>query len=301
MRLLVFGSGLLGGYMARAAPARNHQVVLADLRPGEVAGLPVMAADITRREEVEGAISAAAPDCVILTAAYTSVDGCEKEREASMKVNGAAPGLVAEACRAAGVHLIHISTDYVFDGRKGMYGERDRPAPASHYGRTKLEGERRVAAVRGSHAIARTSALYGWSPAKQSFASWVVAELRAGRPVNLYTDQYTSPTHAGNLAECLIALAGRRAKGVFHAAGGSRASRYGFGLAAAGVFGLDPSLVRPVTTAERPQPAARPPDSSLSVRKVEEAAGVRMLTSEEGLRRMRDEEKDFNGPGDGPP
>src|SRR5262249_8374140 len=154
---------------------------------------------------------------------------------------------------------VHLSSEYVFDGTVGPYTEDDPPNPISVYGRTKLESEHILAALAPSWAVARTTVLFGYAPsARPNFVLWLLDRLARPQPCPVVADQVGSPTLADNLAEMVLALAPCDARGIYHTVGASRLSRHAFAQLAARTFGLDESLVEPITTAELRQPAPRP-------------------------------------------
>ncbi len=170
--------------------------------------------------------------------------------------------------RAAGAHLIHVSTDYVFDGQDGPYDEEARPNPSGVYARTKWLGEEAVRLLAGSWAIARTAVVYGYPPSQRpNFGSWLLGTLREGKTARLFVDQFVSPSLALNVAEQLAELAERRLPGIWNVSGAEVVNRMHFGEALADVFGLDRRLLVPITLAEAGMASPRPPRSGLRVDK----------------------------------
>jgi dTDP-4-dehydrorhamnose reductase len=222
------------------------------------------------------------PDYIVLTAAMTNVDRCESDPERAWKANALGPKKVALAAREAGSRLIHVSTDYVFDGEKGMYREDEATSPINCYGQSKLAGERFVLEICPNSVIARTSVLYGWNPARLNFVTWAMEEMKRGSRINIVTDQYNSPTLASSLAEVLFEI--KDEQGIFHACGSERISRYDFTIKVAKAFGLDESLINPISSDQLSWKAKRPRDSSLDVSMISRL--VKPLNIEEGLRAM---------------
>jgi dTDP-4-dehydrorhamnose reductase len=292
------GNGLLGAKLTELA-GRSSRVVSADIQDGpsvESHNLTYVRADITDPAQVDSLLRRAKPEAVFHTAAFTDVDGCETRREAAWSVNVSGTENLAAACRRHGVRLIHLSTDYVFDGIAGPYSETDEPNPVSYYGKTKLESERVVQSLLPDALIARTMVLYGYSAgARPNFVTWLVAALKRGTPVRIVTDQSGNPTLADDLARALLLMFERRASGIIHAAGGERMNRFDFALKTAGIFGLDASLISPTTSAEFKQAATRPLRSGLRTDKIEREFGFRFSTAAEGLRVVR-EQMDAAGP-----
>jgi dTDP-4-dehydrorhamnose reductase len=270
MRLLVTGgAGMLGRAVVDAARRLGHEVVApasADL-------------DIRNADVVRDVLAAAAPAAVINCAAWTDVDGAEAHEAAALAVNGAGAGNVALGAAEAGARIVHVSTDYVFDGAKqAPWVESDPVAPLSAYGRTKLAGEQEVAAANPDHAIVRTAWLFG--AGGRNFVSTMI-ELAAGRDeVSVVTDQVGRPTWTRHLAPALVELAERRGDvGVFHASGPGECSWYEFAIE---IFDRAGLLVRvlPVTSERFPRPARRP---AYSVLGTEREPGVHLPPWQDGL------------------
>lgn len=283
MRVLVIGTGLLGSKILKIK--KDYELHGAfHTNPPNLKG-ELYRLDITQKNSVLDLVSRISPDVSILTSAFTNVDGCEKERETAHEVNVTGPENVAIACERTGSKLIHISTDYVFDGEKGLYTEEDSPNPISYYGKTKLLGEEKVKGILEDYVIARTSVIYGME--KKNFAMWIVDELRKGNKIRIVTDQYVSPTLNTDLAEQIYALLERDGQGLYHTAGGERISRYDFAVKLAVGFGLDKNLIIPIKTEDLNWTARRPPDSSLDVSKI---SGIKKpLSIEEALTRLKEE------------
>ena len=288
-KILVLGAGLLGsriiGQLAGSCEVHGADV---DNSLGEP-GCEFHTLDITSRKAVTDLITSVRPAAVFHTAAITNVDRCEVDRAQALRVNGTASGHIALACAKVDAYLCYISTDYIFDGKQGMYKEGDPPKPLSAYGESKLLGETEVRCLgdRWRWMIARSSILYGAYRKRFNFASWIIDELRAKRPIQVVTDQAGSPTLADDLAGAVLDLWKKGATGIYHVAGHEPASRHDFALKVCEVFGLDKGLVTPVRTGELKQRAQRPENSSLDVSKVEGALGRRMLDVRGGLERMK--------------
>lgn len=199
-------------------------------------------------------------------AAFTNVDKCEVEKDKAYEINAKATENIAKTANEIHAKMIYISTDYVFDGEKGMYSEEDETDPINYYGSTKLEGEKAVIENCNDYIIARTSVIYGAN--KKNFATWVINELKDGRKINIITDQWVSPTLNIDLAEQILALIEKDEYGIFHTAGGERISRYDFVIKLAEIFGFNKELVNPTTSDKMKWIARRPRDSSLNVSKI---------------------------------
>ena len=210
------------------------------------------------------------PDWIINTAAITNVDLCEDERFNARRINVEIVRDLATLCGANDIGLLHLSTDYVFDGNRGPYSENNPTSPISHYGELKLESEQIVLNEIGRGIVVRTMWLYGYSPrARPNMITWPLDALLKGNIVNVVGDQWGNPTYGPDLAYCLSELCRRNAYGLWHVAGGSFMTRYQQVSEMANFFSLDSSLVNSITTKELEQPAARPLISGLNTAAVE--------------------------------
>ncbi len=243
---------MLGIDVSRAAEDAGHEVV----------SLTRAQLDVTDRAAVIEAIGGARPDAVINCAAWTNVDGAESESARATAVNGPGAGHVAAAAAEAGAWIVHVSTDYVFDGEKsGPYVESDPVGPVSAYGRSKLEGERAVAAAAPQkHTIVRTAWLFG--AGGKCFPRTILRAASERPELTVVCDQLGCPTFTGHLAEALVALAERRTPGLLHVAGAGQCSWHEFAAAIVAAAELD-CPVRPITSAEYPLAARRPANSVL--------------------------------------
>lgn len=263
-RILVIGhKGMLGADLMDGLRAEW---------PGaEVLGLDLPEIDITDSTSVRGGLEAARPDAVINCAAYTDVDGCERETELALAVNASGPGLLARAAATLDARLIHISTDFVFDGRKGApYVEDDPPAPLSVYGRTKLEGERAVAREGGEWVIARTAWLYG--ARGRNFVDLMVRLARERGDISVVTDQVGSPTWTKDLAAALIAILRSNVSGIYHTVNAGACSRYEQVEEIVRILGL-PTRLAPADSSAFPRPAQVPANSPLDTAKLTRDTG----------------------------
>jgi dTDP-4-dehydrorhamnose reductase len=253
MRLLVTGgAGMLGQAVATAATRLGHDVVA--LSRAEL--------DVTDADHVRRVIAAAEPRAVINCAAWTDVDGAETAEAAATAVNGEGAGNVARAAAETGARLVHVSTDYVFDGAKSApWVESDPVGPIGAYGRSKLAGEEEVAAAGGEHAIVRSAWLFG--AGGRNFVDTMLALGGEHDEVSVVTDQVGSPTWTGHLAEAVIELAERRGDvGIFHAAGAGACSWYELAVEVFDRAGVR-CRVLPTTAERYARPAPRPSYSVL--------------------------------------
>lgn len=238
--------------------------------------------DLLDRASVLRALAEKEPDVIINAAAYTAVDKAEEEADVAMRVNAGGAAFVAEAAASLEVPLLHVSTDYVFDGRLDRsYREDDPTGPTGAYGRSKLAGEEHVAAIHRDHAIFRTAWVY--SPFGANFVRTTLRLGETRSEVAVVADQLGNPTSALDIADALIAIAARLAvdpdpalRGVFHLSGQGEATWADVAeatFAAASCLGRPSVHVRRITTAEYPTPARRPANSRLDNTKLRERFG----------------------------
>jgi dTDP-4-dehydrorhamnose reductase len=240
--------------------------------------------DIANRSDVKSLISSFQPDVILNAAAVTNVDWCESNREEAWKANVSAVKNLAEASRKVGAQLIHVSTDYIFDGKNGPYDETAKPNPLGYYGKTKLASENAIRSAMIRHTIVRTMVLYGSGiGVKANFALWVVNSLKAGKQIQVVDDQHGNPTFVGDLAMAMIKAFELNREGIFHVGGGDQLSRYDFARQAAEVFNLDASLIKRIKTSDLAQASPRPMISGFITLKAETQLGMHFLTAKEGL------------------
>jgi dTDP-4-dehydrorhamnose reductase len=282
MRALVIGaSGQIGGHLLAELARRGHAAV-GTRRGFAVPGLPSL--DIANDAHVRQAIADVRPGAVFLPAGFTWVDGCEKDPERAFRENRDLPLAVARAARDAGALFVHFSTDYVFDGKDGPYGEDAPASPVSVYGRAKLEAEERLRAEVPAHVIARTTTVYGPELQGKNFVFQVVAKARKGETMQVPHDQVSTPSYGPDVARAVVELVEARARGTFHVAGPDLIDRAAFGRLACEVLGLDPRTIVPVATADLGQPAARPLRGGLRCDKLASLGlDVRLRDAREGL------------------
>ncbi|MBL0406301.1 dTDP-4-dehydrorhamnose reductase [Microvirga aerilata] len=269
--ILVFGSGgQLGQELA--ALARQRGLALRGLTRAQV--------DIANPSQVENALAEARPSVIINAGAYTKVDRAEAEPAEAMQANATGPGVLAKACAAAGLPLIHVSTDYVFDGSQpGTYRESDPIAPLGVYGRSKAAGEHAIREILSEHVIVRTSWVYGVYGA--NFLKTILRLAGEREELRIVADQRGCPTSTADLAEALLAVAqalgkGRAVFGTYHFAGSGATTWHGFAqriVAAQQPFTGRFVPVLPIRTDEYPTPAQRPANSELDSSRFSETFG----------------------------
>jgi len=253
-------------------------------------GVDYISCDITNREKVKKTVYDFCPDYIVNAAAYTNVDKSEIERECTWKLNVKAVEHIAEAARVIDAHVIHISSDYIFDGKNGPYSERAVPNPLGYYGRTKLASENALKISGSIYTILRTNVLYGTAPdSRPDFVKWVVRSLRDNEKIRIVTDQINNPTFIDDLVQAISKIVEFGKTGVYNIGGREFLSRYDFTLMIADYFQLDKLLIKPIVTKELKQAARRPLKSGLITLKAETELGYKPHTINEALTEMKRE------------
>lgn len=232
--------------------------------------------DITQKQKVKEIILSFFPDFVINTAAYTNVDKAESERELTWKVNVNGVENIALYSWTIDAHLIHISTDYIFDGKNGPYSESDKPFPINYYGRSKLASENSIRTSGVRFTILRSNVLYG--PAKfgrPDYVKWVIESLSSNKEIRIVTDQFNNPTFIDDICIAINKIIQFKKEGIFNIAGPEILSRLEFTNRIADYFMLDKNLIKPIVTGDLMQPAPRPLKSGLITLKAETQIGYK--------------------------
>lgn len=252
---------------------------------GEIVATGRAQLDLADPDAIRRVVREAKPQVIVNAAAYTAVDKAESEPDLAMRINGDAPGVLAEEAKRLGGLLVHYSTDYVFDGEKGApYTEDDQPNPINVYGASKLKGERAIQAVGPQHLILRTSWVY--ATRGNNFLLTMLRMAREGKPLRVVNDQIGAPTPAHALASATAALVPNRDQsGIFHMTSGGVASWYEFAVEIMETAGLAAKVI-PIMTAEYPRPARRPRDSRLDNSKLSAQLGLALPGWQAGLRNV---------------
>jgi dTDP-4-dehydrorhamnose reductase len=292
--LIVGANGLVGQKLTEIFSNDRNFDLLISARQSEAynkaASFGYVQLDATNLAAVKELVWNFSPEVIINAAAYTDVDGCEREKELSWKANVTAVENLVTASRLVGARVVHISTDYVFDGKAGPYDETATPNPLSYYGKEKLASENAVRASGENWAIVRTMVVYGVAPkVKKNFAIWLVQELKKGNRVNIVCDQFGNTTLADDLARGIYELVRQNKRGLYHIAGSDILSRFEFAQKLAKEFGFDTSLIHPIRTAELNQLAARPLQSGLITLKAQAELGITFLSSDESLKKFKEQ------------
>ena len=289
-KVLITGSnGLLGQKLVELLVKKQDYELIATAR-GEnrlpaSEGYAYHSLDVSDRTAVQSLVAALRPDYIIHTAAMTNVDQCETDREGCHKLNVEAVQYLTEACEQHNVFLLHLSTDFIFDGENGPYDEQASANPLSYYGESKLEAEKILLASHIRWAIARTVLVYGIAHdmSRSNIILWVKKSLEDGKTINVVDDQWRTPTLAEDLAMGCYLIVKHEAQGIFNISGKDLLTPYQMALATADFFKLDASFINRATAATFTQPAKRPPKTGFIITKAQTQLGFQPVSFKEGI------------------
>lgn len=290
MRILVTGAnGLLGQKLVAALRSKQGIELLATGRgPCRIVNqqaLHYQPLDVTKADEITSCWQQFRPQAVIHTAAMTNVDACEQDKPGCWQLNADAVALLVAACETYNTHLVHVSTDFVFDGTAGPYSEPDKPNPVSYYGASKLEAERIVQQATCAWAIARTVLVYGVTDnmSRSNVVLWARKALTERQPIRVVNDQFRTPTLAEDLADGCIRIAEQQATGMFHLSGSDFMSVYELVERVGKHFNLPLDTMAATASESLHQPAKRPPVTGFNITKARTQLGYAPHTFEQGL------------------
>jgi dTDP-4-dehydrorhamnose reductase len=296
MNILITGAnGLLGQKLVHHLSGNEGVQVFASgrghCRISSSKGFTYVEADLSQRAAVEQLFELAKPDCVVHTAAMTDVDACQRNPEACRLNNTDSVLTLTELCREYNAHLIHLSTDFVFDGKNGPYREDDPIHPLSVYAQSKADAEQLVRESAIPWTIIRTMIIYGVTDDKQrsNIILWTKRSLEEGKDIRVISDQYRGPTLAEDLAEACAFAALHKVTGLFHVSGREVLSILEIARRTARFFGLNEAHITPVTTAELGQIAPRPLHTGFIIEKAERLLNYHPHSLEEGLAIVRNQ------------
>ena len=290
MKILITGSnGLLGQKLLHKLRQDSSVQLIATSkgknRVSEKNGYTYFDLDITNNDAVAKLIASEKPQVVINTAAMTNVDLCEAEKDNCDALNVSAVQFLADACVKIDAHLIHISTDFIFDGEDGPYKEEDEPNPLSYYGLSKLKSEHLLQAHAVKWTVLRTIIVFGVGEnlSKGNIVLWAKGALEKGEPLNIIDDQFRAPTLADDLADACILAANKKAFGVFNASGKDIMSIYEIVERIAKHYGNTTENLNKISTATLNQTAGRPPKTGFILDKSRQVLGYNPHSFEECL------------------
>ena len=268
-RFLVTGaSGLLGLNFALYTCQQHEVIGVANQHALLQAPFAVHQLELSQPDAARQLIQSVRPQVILHCAAMANVDACESQPQLAQRVNAELPGELAALAAEFNCKMVHISTDAVFNGEKGNYSEEDAPAPLSVYARTKLAGEEAVLAANPRAIVARVN-FYGWSiTGRRSLAEFFHSHLSAGETMKGFIDVHFCPLEVHDLSDLLLEMAAKDLQGIYHVVSSESLSKFEFGQQLARQFGLDASLIQPVSWRDARLQAARSPELTLSTEKL---------------------------------
>ncbi|MBS1489437.1 MAG: SDR family oxidoreductase [Bacteroidetes bacterium] len=288
MKILITGSnGLLGQKLVELISSKpaHHLIATAKAKSVFSHGVDFYPMDVTSSAEIENVLIATRPEVVIHTAALTQVDQCESEKEKCWLNNVTAVEYLVKACQKINAHLIHLSTDFIFDGTHGPLDENEKPNPLSYYGESKLAAEKIVQTSPIRWSIVRTVLVYGVTQdmSRSNIVLWVKKNLEDETAINVVNDQWRTPTLAEDLATGCYLAAIKKAKGIFNISGEEMMTPYDIAIATAEFFKLNKSLIRQTDSTKFTQPAKRPAKTGFIIDKAKRELGYQPHSFKEGL------------------
>ncbi|MDN5205200.1 SDR family oxidoreductase [Fulvivirgaceae bacterium BMA10] len=291
MKVLITGSnGLLGQKLVELLAKDAAIELIATARganrlPQTDYSYEYCSLDVTHEQQVLEVIKKYTPDAIIHTAAMTNVDQCESEQEGCRKLNVEAVKYLINAASACGAFLLHLSTDFIFDGSHGPLDEEAEPNPISFYGQSKLDSEKLLIESDIDWAIARTVLVYGLvnDMSRSNIILWVKKSLEEKKEIKVVTDQWRTPTLAEDLAQGCYLIVKKKARGVFNISGEEMLTPYDMALKTAEYFDLDISSMSKANASNFTQPARRPPKTGFIIEKAKKVLGYKPHTFTEGI------------------
>lgn len=292
MRVLVTGAnGLLGQKLVAVLEQDKTVTCIATgrVKEGHTASNDLISLDITNLHEVDEVITREKPDVIINTAAMTNVDQCEDDHAGCTATNVTAVKYLVDACRLMPTRLIHLSTDFIFDGSDGPLDELATPNPVNYYGESKLKSERLLMNGPVDWCILRTILVYGVTRdmSRSNIVLWTRKSLKEGKAINVVNDQWRTPTLAEDLAMGCYLAAVKRARGVYNIGGKDMLTPYDIAVDTAEIFQLDKSLIHATDSSRFMQRAKRPPKTGLVIEKARKDLGYEPHSFREGLQLMK--------------
>lgn len=287
--LITGANGLLGQKLVQKLSGREAvQLIATGMGPNRNPiddGYGYEKMDITNLAQMREVFDLYGPSEVINCAAMTNVDQCEKDREGCLKLNVTAVENLIALCKEFDAKLIHISTDFIFDGEAGPYTEKDTPNPLSYYGETKKIAEDLLISSGIPYAIARTMLVYGLvsDMSRSNIVLWAKGALEKGEKINVVNDQFRCPTLAEDLAEGVVLMTMKDREGIFNISGPDMHSIFDMVNIIAEHWELDKSLITPISSNTLNQAAKRPPKTGFIILKAQTELGYRPRTFKEGL------------------
>ena len=288
MRLLITGAnGLLGQKLVQLAADKGVSLLASSQGPSRIQtpNVQYLPLDITQKDKVLQTVKEYGPSVIINTAAMTNVDQCETEHKQCWELNVTAVAHLIEAAAQVNAHLIHLSTDFIFDGTSGPYDEEAQPNPVNFYGQSKWAAEKLILESEIKWSIVRTVLVYGATPgsSRSNIMLWVKRNLESGNPIRVVADQFRTPTLVEDLAMGCYLIAEKSAEGIFNISGKDLLTPYDIAMITAGYFSLDESLITKTDSQEFKQSAQRPLRTGFHIEKAKQILGYQPHSFEEGL------------------
>jgi dTDP-4-dehydrorhamnose reductase len=288
-RILITGiNGLLGQQCVHEFES-DYELIGLDIQPSCVFdNVDYHTVDLTKRDRIKATLIETKPDYIIHAAAFTNVDGAELQREACWKINVESVQHLAHYAEKINARMIHLSTDYVFDGKSGPYRETDIPRPVGYYGKSKLASENILIQTGIPHSIVRTMILYGAGiQVRPNFATWLITQLKSGQQVQIVDDQFGNPTIADDVSAAIRRIIEKDKWDIFHISGAELTDRYSFAIQIAREFELDSDLIVKTSTTALKQQAHRPLRSGFILDKAIHELKYQPMSIEESLKNLK--------------
>lgn len=283
-KILIIGKGFLGSYLAQEASSK-FDVVCTQLRPTQS---DVKTLDVTDFEQVKKIISSLNPDYVVNCSVRGDVDNLQNNRELAYAVNSQGPKNIATACQEGKIRLVHVSTDSIFDGKRGNYTEKDTPNPINVYAESKLSGELQVSNTAEDYVIARTN-FYGIDHRQRYFFNWILNSLKEKKEINGFTDVIFSPLDVSTLAKMITELLQTRYTGILHLSSGNPVSKYDFIIKVAELLGCTTENIHASSIDDVKMNSPRPKNTSLDNKIALDLLKTPIPTIEKWIKENREE------------
>lgn len=282
--LIIGGSGFVGSYIIKHLPKDWEKFCTYNSNPISSSNLQSFKIDLLdNTKEIVTLIQNIKPDYIVHTVAFPSVDYCEEKPMIADKLHVNTTKIIANASAEINSKLLFLSTDAVFEGKiNKKYLETDIPNPINHYGLTKLKAEKIVLESSSNNVVLRTAVIYGKN-SKSRFTNWIISYLKENKQVDPFVDQYNSPTLVDDLSLAIIQILKDGVSGLYHATGPTCVNRYDFALMLANEFGLNSTLIKPVTSLEKKQLAPRPVSTCLDSTKLEQTLNFKFRDLQSGI------------------
>lgn len=285
--LITGANGLLGQKLVQLVADKGISMLASSQGPSRIQtpNVQYLPLDITQKEKVLQTVKEYGPSVIINTAAMTNVDQCEAERKQCWELNVMAVAHLIEAAAQVNAHLIHLSTDFIFDGTSGPYDEEAQPNPVNFYGQSKWAAEKLILESKIKWSIVRTVLVYGATPgsSRSNIMLWVKRNLESGNPIRVVADQFRTPTLVEDLAVGCYLIAEKSAEGIFNISGKDLLTPYDIAIITARYFSLDESLITKTDSKEFKQPAQRPLRTGFNIEKAKHILEYQPHSFEEGL------------------